>query len=382
MQPILMENPIQLQVIADSLHNRLQNNAVHVPQLPQVVTSCLQVSRTPGAKPEQLHALITGDQRLVDGLMRVCRTGLFGSFEGADIAAVVVHLGQQTIADLTLALSLNAGLFNAPGHTQYVVEQLRQAILCGLWSRQVALLRRRQIEAAMICGVCKSIGRPVVIEAALDCAVRHRMHLSYQDLMILADQFEYGATQKVLATWQMPEVVHAVATHWLDYRNAGEAREQTMTSVAGARLASVCSKGENPSAREILARDRVFTDLGISGKQLDQLCELRRSGEIVRMEPQVFDLLVHLVRNRDRIVSKDDLIADQTGYSPEAREKAAALVHSFEQYLTEHKEEFYALSHRTGATRRDTAVDVDGRVREPVPGVGCPELRDRDSLGS
>jgi TolB-like protein/Flp pilus assembly protein TadD len=36
--------------------------------------------------------------------------------------------------------------------------------------------------------------------------------------------------------------------------------------------------------------------------------ELRRSGEAVRVEPQVFDLLVHLVRNRDRIVSKDELI--------------------------------------------------------------------------
>ena len=36
--------------------------------------------------------------------------------------------------------------------------------------------------------------------------------------------------------------------------------------------------------------------------------ELRRSGSIVHMEPQVFDLLVHLIRNRDRIVSKDELI--------------------------------------------------------------------------
>jgi TolB-like protein len=36
--------------------------------------------------------------------------------------------------------------------------------------------------------------------------------------------------------------------------------------------------------------------------------ELRRSGEIVHIEPQVFDLLVHLVRNRDRIVRKDELI--------------------------------------------------------------------------
>ena len=36
--------------------------------------------------------------------------------------------------------------------------------------------------------------------------------------------------------------------------------------------------------------------------------ELRRAGAIVHIEPQVFDLLVHLVRNRDRIVSKDELI--------------------------------------------------------------------------
>jgi TolB-like protein len=36
--------------------------------------------------------------------------------------------------------------------------------------------------------------------------------------------------------------------------------------------------------------------------------ELRRGGEPVAVEPQVFDMLVHLVRNRDRVVSKDELI--------------------------------------------------------------------------
>ena len=36
--------------------------------------------------------------------------------------------------------------------------------------------------------------------------------------------------------------------------------------------------------------------------------ELRCGGELVGLEPQVFDLLVYLVVNRDRVVSKDDLI--------------------------------------------------------------------------
>ena len=37
--------------------------------------------------------------------------------------------------------------------------------------------------------------------------------------------------------------------------------------------------------------------------------ELRRGSAQIAVEPQVFDLLVYLIRNRDRVVSKDDLIA-------------------------------------------------------------------------
>jgi adenylate cyclase len=39
-----------------------------------------------------------------------------------------------------------------------------------------------------------------------------------------------------------------------------------------------------------------------------ELRELRRAGELVTLEPQSFDLLVYLIRNRDRVVSKNDLI--------------------------------------------------------------------------
>ncbi len=41
--------------------------------------------------------------------------------------------------------------------------------------------------------------------------------------------------------------------------------------------------------------------------------ELLRGSEPVGVEPQVFDLLVHLVENRDRVVTKDDLIASVWG---------------------------------------------------------------------
>lgn len=39
-----------------------------------------------------------------------------------------------------------------------------------------------------------------------------------------------------------------------------------------------------------------------------ELRELRRSGEPISLEPQVFDVLAHLIRNRDRVVTKDELL--------------------------------------------------------------------------
>jgi DNA-binding winged helix-turn-helix (wHTH) protein/tetratricopeptide (TPR) repeat protein len=50
-------------------------------------------------------------------------------------------------------------------------------------------------------------------------------------------------------------------------------------------------------------------DFSFEDHQLDVARrELRRAGKPVTLEPQVFDLLVYLIENRDRVVSKDELI--------------------------------------------------------------------------
>src|SRR4051795_3401613 len=36
--------------------------------------------------------------------------------------------------------------------------------------------------------------------------------------------------------------------------------------------------------------------------------ELRREGDLLTLEPKVFDLLVFLIQNRDRVVTRDELI--------------------------------------------------------------------------
>lgn len=49
----------------------------------------------------------------------------------------------------------------------------------------------------------------------------------------------------------------------------------------------------------------VFEDFSLDADRR----ELRRKGNLLPLEPQVFDLLLYLVQNRDRVVSKDDVLA-------------------------------------------------------------------------
>lgn len=70
-------------------------------------------------------------------------------------------------------------------------------------------------------------------------------------------------------------------------------------------------------------------------------------------------------------VSKDELIGDATGYSQEARDKAATLVRSFEQYLAERKDEidalqfFYSLPHRKRLRYADIKALADAISSPP-----------------
>ena len=53
----------------------------------------------------------------------------------------------------------------------------------------------------------------------------------------------------------------------------------------------------------------LFEDFTLDGERR----ELRAKGAVVPVEPQVFDLLVYLIENRGRVLSKDDLIASVWG---------------------------------------------------------------------
>jgi TolB-like protein/tetratricopeptide (TPR) repeat protein len=109
--------------------------------------------------------------------------------------------------------------------------------------------------------------------------------------------------------------------------------------------------------------------------------ELRRRNELRSVEPQVFDLLQYLIRNRDRVVSKDDLLAAVWQGRIVSEATLSSRINAVRGAVHDSGEEQRLV--RTilrkgirfvGAVREELVAEVAGAaMEEPKPGLALPD---------
>ena len=107
--------------------------------------------------------------------------------------------------------------------------------------------------------------------------------------------------------------------------------------------------------------------------------ELHRGSAAVAVEPQVFDLLLHLVRNRDHVVSKDDLIASVWRGRIVSDSTLASRINAARRAIGDNGDEQRLI--RTVARRGVRFVaSVDARVDAPVARAAPPVRAERPAI--
>lgn len=271
-----MPNNPAFSLISEKLEERIANNQLEVPMLPEVASKVVRLTQDVDSQASDLAKLIQSDQTLAGSVMRVANSAAYSPNSSIiSLQQAIARLGMKLIAEIALSASINTRLFNTPGYESHVAYEIKYSLAAGLWAKEVARACRKNVEAAFLAGLLHDIGRPVTIQCIIEIAAKFRQKLSKEDTLALENQFHYKVGLHVIQRWEMPASVVQCVRYFPNYSEPHVAQTQTMIVVAGALLAShfMCEEGNGAVCTpiEVLKDHPVFADLNLYPDQIDQL---------------------------------------------------------------------------------------------------------------
>jgi putative nucleotidyltransferase with HDIG domain len=155
-----------------------------------------------------------------------------------------------------------------PGREAEMLALRRHAAMTGMWTRELARHRRRNVEAAFLSGLMHDVGKPILLQAVLELA--SGSPLDETTLRTWIDELHAAVGARLLERWNLPPWVSAaVAGHHFPGL-AGSHRELAATVLLGDLFAHACDDPTGEKERE-LRRHHILGELGIYPDDLEQL---------------------------------------------------------------------------------------------------------------
>lgn len=257
------------------LIERIRKGAIELPLLPQVASRILGMVYDPNAEAAKLAALIHQDQALAAHVIRIANSPAYMTRNPVvSLQHAVSMLGMNLMSELAFSASIKGSAFKVPGWDADVKRLWQHSLASGAYAKEIARMRRFNVESAYLCGLLHGIGKPVVLQTLVVLAKEQGIPLSQELLHQLLEGYYTQVGLLVAEDWGLPPpVVESIGFH-ADYQHAKMAKQECMTTCLADRLARHFL---DPVAfTEEAVRDHgVFADLNLYPKDIDALLALK-----------------------------------------------------------------------------------------------------------
>lgn len=259
------------------LVRKIETCDLELPVLPDVASRVLALCQDPDSEPRELGDLIQRDPALAGNVLRIANSAAYAPREPiVSLQQAISRLGMTTMGDIAVAAAINSRSPGIKGREEEMRRLRTHAAATGVWSREVARVRRRNVEAAFLAGLLHDVGRPIVLKTVLDLA--HGIALDESSIQGFVDEFHAAIGARLIEHWKLPHwIASAVAGHH-DISRAGEHGDLAATVMLGNGLAQWT---ENPDAsHEQRVRSLpVLSLLGVYPEDIDELFARRAAVE-------------------------------------------------------------------------------------------------------
>jgi HD-like signal output (HDOD) protein len=239
--------------------------------LPEVATQIASSSATQQQSAAALSQLIQRDPALAGHVIRVANSAAYRPRAPiVSLQQAIAWLGISEIRNIALAISIHGQLFVAPGHEPEIQELWRESVATACWARELARLKKRNVETAYLCGLLHRIGRAAAVATLSRIEVAGRRTVAARTFSALADEFEGEFGRQLAAKWQLPASIAEVIANW---RNAGrpDAVRPEVLQIYVAHLLSIEVLHPEISNLSLLAEHGALDELDIYPDEFETL---------------------------------------------------------------------------------------------------------------
>ena len=258
-----------------ALVERIDKDRIDLPVLPQVAGKVMALANDPAADAARLSALIHQDQALAAHVLRIANSPAYMPRTPiASLQHAVAMLGVNQLSEIAVTISLKSGTVKIPGHEADVRQLWRHALASGAYAKEIARMRRYNVESAYLCGLLHAVGKPVVLKTVTTIAAEMHVPLELSAIIAFLDGYHSRIGNLIATEWSLPPQVVDAITYYGIYEQAPSHRQEAMMTCLADRLATyilIPDSFDNNTLRE----HTVFADLNLYPNDIDTLLGLK-----------------------------------------------------------------------------------------------------------
>jgi putative nucleotidyltransferase with HDIG domain len=269
------QNAGKTELIEQALVERIGKGEIDLPLLPQVAGQVMALTSDPLVDAARLSSLIHQDQALAAHVLRIANSPAYMPRTPiVSLQHAVAMLGIGLLSEIAFTVSLQKGAIRVPGFDADITQLWRHAMASGAYAKEIARIRKLNVENAYLCGLLHAIGKPVVLKTVLGIATSLHTPIDRRTVLSFIDTHHAPVGAMVAETWALPKQVAHAITYCHCYEQAPAFKQEVMITCLADRLATFLLAPDTFDEATFRAHT-VFADLNLYPHDIEKLLGLK-----------------------------------------------------------------------------------------------------------
>ncbi len=226
-------------VLIREIEERIINENINLPLLAKTFAKVIRIINNPHAEIQDFSNLIHQDQSLASHVLKVANSALYGaSVQIISLQHAVSRLGTKIVAEIAYSLVLKKAFFNLPTFKREIELLWKLSLASGAFGKEIAKLKRQNVEGQYLCGLLHSIGKPVLLNIIADYQKKNKLLLPIESVLLILDRYQLSAGEVLIRGWKLPDKLHTACIYYLKYNEAPQFKQEAAITYLSDIMAS------------------------------------------------------------------------------------------------------------------------------------------------